>query len=294
MRLSRFLLTALAGFSFALCAETKAIKPPRPQVIMVPGQKLEAVWPSGNRAGLFVARNPATSIPTEIQVTENLCTGKSGARVRMQLGMRADMAQWVWTVHQDPTRVGQVLYYPVNGMQIPLTRNLMLSNGSRYINPSLAEGLPQDLMSFEQVDWLPEMSGGVLKELLIESWSAEKMSLNPETGGLQNRVVSGENGMRLVPTGPLTARMNHPYTGGFFFSTPNAYSYLFGDVMSWTLDVNGHSCQISFKPLKLGRGKINEYLQGLKLDYQPYIWKEDSLSETDSNFFENGVNGAAE
>jgi len=289
MRLSSCLLSAVAIFSFALAAQTTPVPKPQPVIHKIAGQKVEAVWPNGNRAGLFVSRNAPTVIPAEMQVTENLCTGNLGASVRMQMALGVVQGKWVWTQHQDPAKIGETLFFMFNDFKVPNERNLMMSNGSRYLHPSLADGMPDDLITFDQVDWLPGRESVKLGDLLIDGWNAELMYPNPETGDLQNRIVSGENGMRLKPIGPLTARMEHSPDGGFFTFPEAHYFYLFGDVISWALHVEGNFCQIAFELVYNGRREINEYIKNLKPNFVPYVWQEDELSKLDRNFFEEGV-----
>lgn len=265
----------------AFAVQTK----PKPTIIQEPGKPVLAVWPSGNKAEMVLARLTPALMPVEFEVTENLCTQSVGHKFTLKVGVRFDLMQWQWSEHTDGERVGKpvMITFPDGMIMMPISVGLFMSGGSRYIDPRLAEGLPDDEIEFQgSVGWLPGMSDGVLRRLEIQSWNSETMARNSQTGAIENRIVSGEIGPRLepLPGQKLKARLVHDDTGGFFSSVFNHGFYLFGDVVSWVFPAQTGNCFIGFKPdIGSANAMLTDYLTKSKFELKPYIMGSDGLAE---------------
>jgi hypothetical protein len=273
MKLTCAIWAALALFSAAVPAA-------EPRIIQNPGEPIEAVWPSGNRARLLLSKSKPISAPVEFQITENMCTRGTGQIFTVIPGIRVDFTNWVWTEHKDPAKVGQNVSarFP-NGKVMDLTLAIFFSSGSRFIDPKLIEGLPDDEIVFDDVSWIPGMEDGVLRPFTLESWNSEQMDRNSQTGAIENRIVAGENGMQFIPDSAKHASIVHG-EDGFFTDKLNHGLYMFGDVVSWIFNTGGRTCQIVSKPnVDKARAALNDYLSHMQFNFQPYRENQDAMGD---------------
>jgi hypothetical protein len=268
-----------------------------PTVTKVDGQVVEAVWPSGNRAQAFYYMPSVVQPPVEFQVTENQCNDAGiGQKFVLNASVAVPTIAWHWVQHSDVNKVGTILTVG-EGQAFPLQDYIFVGSGSAFVDPSLAGGLPPDQLVFDDVKWIPGMADGVLKDFDLDSWNAEAMTGNSQTGGQENRIVSGEIGQKLVKVGDHVMNIVHSANGGFFQRAGGSAFYLLGDVVSWSFLVNGQRCQIAFKPnLVAADAAISKLIAEMIPVWTPYVWGQDALPKVSQSpqFFTDEVNYANE
>jgi len=270
-----------------------------PTIINEPGKPIAAVFPSGNRAELRLARAHTFLVPIEFQVTENACTTGIGQKFELKIGMRLDVYSWIWREHKDAAKIDKGVTYKLPDGQIAdLTLALFMGNASRYLAAGASAGLPRDEISFSDgVSWIPGLEDGVFRKFTMESWQAEGMIPNPQTGQTQNRIVSGELGIGILPDGGgVRGYLEHSDRGAFFLSLNDHGFFLLGDVVTWHFR-NGPSstCQIGFKPnVAKAQQAIGAYVSSIKFEFKPLNGKQESITEIVLSDFSNKVRNAIE
>lgn len=270
-----------------------------PKIVDEPGQPIALTFASGNRAELRVARAEPFAVPIEFQVSENSCTTGIGQKFEIKLGIRFELYSWIWTQHSDSNKLDKDVNFRLpDGRERPLTTGMIVSSGSRYIAPEAIEGLPADEISFtDGVKWIPGLEDGVFRKFSIESWNAETMIRNSQTGEVQNRIISGEYGTSFAPDGGgVRGVIEHTPGGAFFTNLLNHGFYLLGDVVTWSFR-NGpkSTCQISFKPdVTKAENALVDYINNSKFEFKPIPGKQDGMAEALLSYAEDMVRSAVE
>jgi hypothetical protein len=260
--------------------------PPEPTMIKVPGQPIEAIWPSGNRAQIKVNRNAPIVVPVVFGLTENFCSAAAGKTFEARLAVKLNRIGWVWTQHSDPKRVGTIvkLRQDFAAPGLPLVSPSFGSNVLRFTAPDMAEGLPADELHFTETDWIPGLEDGKMKPFTIDTWMAEAMLPNPETGLNENRIAASIGGVHTEPIDGTSVRISQMDSGSAVKIDSNAFMMV-GDVVTWVFRRDSGSCQMSFKPnIGPAMAIVLKYLAGAPDDFAAYKFQEDSLYDQTNSF----------
>lgn len=287
------------GLMCAMAFYVSGASAAEPTIINEPGKPIAAVFPSGNRAELRFARADSFAAPIEFQVTSNDCTTGIGQKLELKLGIRLDVYSWIWIQHTDPEKVNKdVTSQLPNGRPNILSLGVIMSNGSRYIAADASQGLPQDEITFtDGVKWIPGLEDGVFRKFSVNSWNAETMTRNPQTGENQNRISSGEFGLTVSPDGGgVRGIIEHSPSGAFFNSFENHGFFLLGDVVTWNFQRGANSsCQIGFKPnVAKAQEAVVAYISTIKFEFKPVLSKQDGMADVVFSYFEEGIHNAVE
>lgn len=267
-------------FSLQVARADQPAIPAGPVITKVKGRPVEAVWPDGNRAQLKVQVNDPIMVPLPFGMTENLCNNSGLVDFKSRFALRIDRLWWVWTQNADPKKIGQLVEITnVDDGLVKLISAIVLANGSRFHYPELVTGLPPDELDIGGAKWIPGMEEGVSKPMSIPMWLGESMVKNPETGIDENRIVSSLSGVHLTPRTGNAMTIDQIDQGSAL--DPQNPFLLVGDVVSWIFNVNGQTCQISFKPdLSDAQSMALGYIHGLPdTNFNDYKWAQDGLSD---------------
>lgn len=282
--MSAVLALVVFAFSFGVQAQVP------PTIIRIDGQPSTAVYTDGREAEFRVLRGTHFQAPIPFKVSENSCRpGTEGVTFSSTFGMQIDRVAWFWTKHNDPAKVGQMLMQTADGMSNAFFSFAFITQAIKTKYPDLAPSMPANEFSFADLSWLPGMENG-LTDFVIESWTAEQMVPNSQTGLNENRIVSGANGVRFKKKDGKTV---------FFDGAENIYAIemlefsafaMLGDVVNWKLQANGQTCFISSKP---NVGALNAAITAEfgNMDisaFQPYLWNSDSLIKVVLPLFTDG------
>lgn len=164
-----------------------------PVVVEKPDQPSQLVFPDGRVATLMMSKNAVEMITLPMEITENLCRPQAQLpKCHYEFVLRQETANYLWTTHSDPSRVGKRLemingsieqgnYKTLEDLSLPIT------NYYRPLSPQLDLGLPPDRIVCDHFAWLPSnASTGVVK---MKIWSGEMMFSNFETGVNENQTM---------------------------------------------------------------------------------------------------------
>ncbi|MGE4132407.1 MAG: hypothetical protein AB7F86_12265 [Bdellovibrionales bacterium] len=266
----------IACFSISIAHAELNQQMDKPAVERTKGKPSIATWADGRKAELKVKYTDVVRTTIPFEVTENFCAAGRGKVMDLKLSVYVGVLSWIWTAHPKASKVGKVVQASQRGVTGPLDYYAFVSNGARFVAPDFVESLPPDELSFKNLDWLPGMSDG-LKPLMIDTWWAEDMLPNPETGVAENRIISILNGVELQPTTATTSTVASVEGIYRLPLLPPAF-VMFGDVVSWILTGEQGPCQINFKPnLALAIADVNELVGEDQSSYETYLWGEDEL-----------------
>jgi hypothetical protein len=272
----RFFLSLLLAIPCALAQPTNAQVEPAtgapilPTVTTTKGMPVVAKWPDGRQAVVRVNRFDPISVPIELQVTENLCTDTASTGVKMDIAIRLDVLDWFWIAHPDTAKIGTPLKFK-RGSGEYLSYS---SNSLEYFYPGVSQGLQADRMKFQDVKWLPGFDDGKLHPLRIETWTAEIMLPNPETGLNENQVFGGAFGIDAAPIG--INEFSIVKMDSVFSALKSNPFPLFGDVIGWQMPQGDGLCQIAFKPELSGiKQMIDAYSAQPRTKWVEFIWESE-------------------
>lgn len=254
-----------------------------PTVELTPGKQVEAIFPNGRRAIVRWHKRRNLIAPVQFQVTENLCaSGISGVDFVMHFALRMERLKWIWTAHEDATKIGQVLKSrAADGTLFPLQTTDILSNAERWQKGTAVPDMPDDEIEFSASGLWPEKGSGPID---IETWTTEGMLPNSQTGISENMIVGMASGVRLElqGTGRYAITRIDSLTNIFGGADPFG---LLGAVVGWTQRENDQLCLISTKPaLGPALAILDRYIAEDDSSLQDYFYKT-SRTSNDDYFF---------
>ncbi|MES2962986.1 MAG: hypothetical protein V4760_03785 [Bdellovibrionota bacterium] len=255
-----FIKLASTALSLALTAGSANAQsnPGAGQLDFTPGKPLTMSWDDGRVATLRVT---SLTIPKQLgisfQVFDNDCTSAKGMKCIYRSSFRNHWAQFVWTKHSDPSKIGSIVQKKSSNGVEPLEESIMSTGLESKFLPELTQGLLPTEIECADFSWLPTGTLNAPANLMIDRWEAETMFMNEETGNTENRTFGGAVNLELSSKAPNVLKIDR--VGAFTASGPFFTQILIlGDVNALTLTKpTGETCDVSLKPGGLGEVQNN-------------------------------------
>jgi len=248
------------------------------EIVKEIGKPVSVTWPDGRKAVLSIDREPVLTLQVPFGLAENTCSTAGTPKCQVDSAFRFVRYAFLWVNHPQPEKVGRVLVKNYGGSEnYPLIDSVNVNSVQKYSGFSSGNELPKDRIACEAYDWLPGGTTSAPLNLEVPRWDCEAMSINPETGLMENRIIGGAVNVQLQrdEKGGLEIQK----IGAFIGPQPALFQ---GDIVALVMPVPGQKsfCQMSLKP---DLGKVGEvitkYFNDIKEDFIPYVFGSDEYSQ---------------
>lgn len=248
------------------------------QVIKEKGKPIQIIWEDGRKAQISIDQEPNLTIEFPFGLDENTCNEVKKVDCAFKGSIRIDRYRAEWTAHPDATKVGKLILHKGNNGGIrPFLDFQFRSSAERLLGLPSALTMPADEMSCKSYAWLPGVAENTVPQTIdIPRWDCEAMSVNPETGLTENRVIGGAIDLHMSQNanGVMIIEKVRTLIG----PQPTIFQ---GDIVAMVHRTSDGYCQQSLKP-NFGKliDAINAYFGNIKDSFVAYPYGMDEFGDS--------------